>query len=123
MSLDLSAEIENVVRERAAAEGVSVNDLLARTFIHNKAQTSLPTDPKEHVQTLLAQWQAEDNTFLRHPLLTRPGETPTQTFFRKWREEDFKMTDEEREAEDRLWEDLELGLKENSRDLRLRRLG
>lgn len=32
MSLDLSPEVEHAVRERAAAEGVSVEDLLARAF-------------------------------------------------------------------------------------------
>ncbi len=122
MSLDLSPEIEKMIRERAAAEGVSVNDLLARAFAPDKIQTP-PTDPTEQVLAMLAQWQAQDHTPLRTPIPTRPGETPTQALFRKWAEEDAHMTDDDREAEDRLWEDLEQSLKENGRAIRLRRLG
>jgi hypothetical protein len=80
-------------------------------------------DPNEHVQALLAQWQSEDNTPIRPPIPTLPGETPTRALFRKWEEEDAKMTDEERDAEDTLWEDIEQGLKQNDKALRLRHLG
>jgi hypothetical protein len=68
------------------------------------------TDPRDRVNALLAQWQAADNTPLRPPIPTRPGETPTQALFRMWEEEDAHMTDEEREAEDRLWEEIQQSL-------------
>jgi hypothetical protein len=67
-------------------------------------------DPRDRVNALLAQWQAADSTPLRPPIPTRPGETPTQALFRKWEEEDANMTDEEREAEDRLWEEIQQSL-------------
>ncbi len=119
MSSELSPEIENVVRERAAAEGVSVNDLLAQTFAPMQHNTPLPSppvhDPKAHVAALLARWQTADNTPLRPAPPTLPGETPTQALFRKWAEEDANMTKEEQEAETRLWQEIEQGLSENNR--------
>lgn len=118
MSLELSLEIENVVRERAAAEGVSVNELLARAFAPNKAQTA--GDPKARVQALLTRWQAEDNTLLMPPPSPHPGETPTQTLFRQWAEEDADRTDAQKKAEQRLWEEIEQGLQQNSGTLQLR---
>ena len=120
MSLDLSPEVETVVRDRAQALGVSVNDLLARTFAPEKTEAKTVNDPEAHIQALLARWQTEDNTPILPPIPTLPGETPTQALFRKWAEEDARMTDEEREAEDQLWEDIDKGLRENGGKLRLR---
>jgi hypothetical protein len=113
MSLDLGPEIENAIRLRAAAEGVSVNDLLARTFALERQVTNSTRDSKLHIQALLDKWQAADNTPIMPPMPTLPGETPTRALFRRWKEEDALMTDEEKDAEDRLWEDIEKGLKDN----------
>jgi hypothetical protein len=77
-------------------------------------------DPGQHVRALLTQWQSEDRTPLRMPATT-PGETPTQALFRKWAAEDANMSDEEKEAEDRLWEDIEQGNRENQLALSRRR--
>ena len=123
MSLEISPEIENVVRERAAIEGVSVNELLARAFAPNKIEDYQISEPRAHLQNLLARWQAEDNTPLVPPPPTRPGETPTQALFRQWREEEAHMTDPEKEAEDRLWAEIEQSLQENGRSLQMRTLG
>jgi len=82
---------------------------------------------KEHLPAVLAtheddldarlrRWQEQDGTTLL-------PDVPVQTLFAQWAKEDAQMTDEEREAEDRLWEDLEKGLTENSRVLKLRQLG
>jgi len=70
------------------------------------------SDSRDRVRELLAQWQTEDRTPLRSPIPARPGETPTQALFRKWEEEDARMSDEEKDAEDRLWEDIEKGIQE-----------
>ena len=51
-------------------------------------------------------WQEQDNA----PLMP---DVPAQTLFAEWAEEDAKMTDEEREAERRLWESIVQGLAEN----------
>ena len=88
MSLELSLETENVVRQRAAAAGISADDLLARTFGQKKLQEPSPTNPQERVRALLTQWQAQDGTPVLPPILTQNGETPTQALFRKWEEED-----------------------------------
>lgn len=121
MSLDVRPEIENMVRQRAAAEGVSIDDLLARTFAPGK-KLQPAGDPVEHVRQLLVRWQSEDRTPIMPPVPLRNGETPTQALFRSWKEEDARMTEEEKEAEDLLWEDIEKGLNENRSTLRLRRL-
>jgi hypothetical protein len=106
MSLDIRPEIENVVRERARTEGVSVDDLLERTFASKIPVIPPPSDPKARVHALLTQWQAADNTPRLPPIPTRPGETPTQALFRKWDEEAANMTDEECEQEAKFWEEF-----------------
>jgi hypothetical protein len=109
MSLDISRETEDIILERAREEGISVNDLLAHAFAPEKHTTSesLPTDPVARVRSILAQLQAADNTPRMPPIQTLPGETPTRALFREWEAEAANMTDEEREAEDRLWADVE----------------
>lgn len=74
---------------------------------------TLPTE--ETLDAKLRLWQQQDGT----PLLP---DVPAQTLFAQWAEEDARMTDAEREAEDRLWQDMEQGLAEND-SLRVRRLG
>lgn len=107
MSIDLTREVESWVRQRAAAEGVSVNDLLARTFAPEKQEAQSISDPKAHVQALRAKWQTDDQTPELPPVPMRQGETPTEALFRTWEEEDASLTDEERQAEDRLWEEFQ----------------
>ncbi len=110
MSLELSPEVETVVQERAREEGISVSDLLARVFLLSTPSPKNLSSPKARVVALLKQWREEDNTPTVAPVLTQPGETPTQALFRHWREEDAQMTDEERDAEAHLWKDLETAL-------------
>lgn len=106
MSLELAPEVEKIVRERAAAEGLSVNDLLVRTFGADKGWN----DAEMRVRALLAQWQTRDTLHV-HPPLQAPAEVADgDTLFRRWRELDAVMTEEEREAEDRLWQDIQRGI-------------
>src|SRR5215213_3676972 len=58
------------------------------------------SDPLEAVRVKLREWQEQDGT----PLLP---DTPTAELFAQWDEEDAQMTEEEREAEDRLWQDFQ----------------
>jgi hypothetical protein len=120
MSLELSPEVENAVRERAEAEGLSVNDLLAHTFA--PVMLPLPTNPKERVRVLLAKWRAEDNTPTPSPIPTRNGETPTQALFRKWEEEDALMTEEEREQETQFWEEFQESINNERKKAGMRKL-
>lgn len=100
MSLEVRPETEQLIR-RAESNGVSVDDLLLRTFAPGQ-----PEDPRQRVQALLRKWQVEDvprGVPTQDP--NHAAETPA--LFARWREEDAAMTDEEREAEDRLWAELE----------------
>ena len=75
-----------------------------------------PTKPEdETVDAKLHRWQQQDGIALL-------PDVSTQTLFAQWAEEDATMTEQEREAEDRLWHDIEKGLAEND-GLRLRHLG
>ena len=107
MAIEVSPEIETVVRERAAAEGVSVNELLARIFATKKMIVRPSLDPKGHVRSLLAQWQAQDKTPAIPPISTQSGETPTQALFRKWEEEDANMKADEQEQDKKFWEEFQ----------------
>jgi len=107
MSLDLSPEIEYVVRERARADGVSVDELLARTYLHKSDTSEVINDPKARVLAKLAKWQADDHTPHVTPIVTLPGETQTEALFRKWEVEDSNMTDAEIRAEEEFWRDFQ----------------
>ncbi len=49
-------------------------------------------------------------------------DVPTSTLFARWAEEDARMTNEEREAEDRLWQDFVDGINRTRDSLGMRRL-
>lgn len=108
------AEQDRIVEELRA----KATNQVTRAELEARRQAQLeqipsPANPKERVCALLAKWRTEDNTPTPSPIPTRNGETPTQALFRKWEEEDSAMTEEEREAEDRLWQDIEKSLHEN----------
>lgn len=107
MSLEVSPEIENAIRSRAASEGVSVNELLGRSFGPGRQESVSARDLRANVTALLATWQQADNTQLVPSVPTRPGESPTQALFRQWAEENALMSDEEKRAVDALWENIE----------------
>lgn len=59
MSLDLRPDIESRVLEYAAAEGISVNELIGRAFPPRKAQFDQKT---LDLMAAIRQWQTEDAT-------------------------------------------------------------
>ena len=73
-----------------------------------------PAGADEEIDLKLRERQERDGTALT-------PDVPARILFARWADEDARMADEEREAEDRLWEDLEKGLAENRGVLRLRR--
>lgn len=118
ITIELAPDQEARLTAAAKQEGLDPA-VLARKFVIEQ----LPgASPVEQVRAKLRQWQAQDNTPVVAGPEPLPGETPTQALFRKWDEEDARMTEEEREAEDRLWEGIEKDLDENGAELRLRRL-
>jgi hypothetical protein len=64
-------------------------------------------------QAKLRQWQQETNT------VTSPA-IPAGELFAQWAEEDANMTDEEKEAEDRLWQDFHKGIDNERRKAGMR---
>ena len=105
MSLDLAPEIETTVRQYAEREGVSVEELLARTFPPVKPASTAPEtavdDAATRVSSLLQQWQQE------YGLPSRPDgkvHTSAAELFAQWDAEDAALTPEEVAAERRLWE-------------------
>ena len=110
------------VHESNAADYASLSTDLASSditpemhAISYRSATSVKShrDPRDQVRERLMQWQSEDSPSLKTQIPTGQGETPTQALFRKWSDEDAFMTEEEKDAEDRLWKEVETGLKEN----------
>jgi len=118
VALQLDPEVERIVRERASMEGISVRDLLMRTF----AAGGEREDPEARVRTLLAQWQAQDGMQTGLPLGGPETRSANEALLARWREADAGMTEEEREAEDDLWADVERGLDETRARLGMRPL-
>src|ERR1051325_2868201 len=108
MLLTLTPDVEAAVERCAREEGVSPNDLLARTFGSNGKNDGLPDDPRERAIEIIRRLRASDPTIPDpEPIEMLPGETPTLALFRKWAEEDALLTDEEVAAENRLWEEIQ----------------
>lgn len=108
MSLDLNPQTETILRVEAAREGVSIDDLIRRTFGKAEPQSPVTEDPdKQRVFALLRERQRE------YGLPVPPGGyKPLGELFAEWNAEDAKMTNEEREEERRFWEDYERGRNE-----------
>jgi hypothetical protein len=119
LTIELNPEEEARLASAAASAGLEPA-VLARKLLAERLPIATPVSPQEKVRALLRQWQAQDNTPVIAGPEPLPGETTTEALFRKWDEEDARMTEEEREAEDRLWSEVEQGLAENH-GLRLRR--
>jgi hypothetical protein len=111
--IDLTPSEEAQLSEAAKQTGLAPAELVKKLVkehlpaIHAYAESDLDSN--------LRKWQEQDGMKLMPDI-------PTRTLFAQWAEEDALMTNDEREAEDRLWEDLEKGLTQNSRVLQLRRL-
>lgn len=107
MSLVLSPQTETILRTEAAREGISVDDLIRRTFGPPEASPSPTDDPdRERVLARLRELQRE------YGLPERPdgkGHTSVAELFEQWRLEDEKLTPEEIEAERRFWAEYESG--------------
>src|SRR5689334_7411159 len=100
MSLTLTPEVEAPVEERAREEGVSPNELLARTLGTNGKSDAPANDPIERAMRIVREGRAADKKIpVMEPIETLPGGGPLEALFRKWAEEDALLTNEERENE------------------------
>ena len=100
LTLDLEPEVEISLREAAAAEGISINELLARTFPPQIAKSS----PRDHVQALLTRWQEQDQS----PVAALV--TSSEALFHKWDQEDAALTDAEQQTRAEQWELFQQGI-------------
>ena len=111
----------NVHESGGASDASSLTDLATSDITPEmyaiSPQTTITAkshrDPRDQVRERLMQWQSEDSSLLITQIPKGQGETPTPALFRKWADEDASMTDEQMYAEDRLWKEVETGLKEN----------
>lgn len=115
MKVEIPLTPSEEARLSAAASRIG---LAPEEWIKRLTLESLSADPETVDDALDAKLrQSQEQT--RTPLMP---DAPTKTLFAQWAEEDAHMTDDEREAEDRLWEDLEKSLLER-RGLYLRQSG
>jgi microcystin degradation protein MlrC len=111
LTIDLTSDEE--ARLAAAAQRTG---LAPAEFARKLVTDHLPdADPMEALNAKLREWQAQDGT----PLMP---DVPTRILFAQWAEEDAGMTDAEREAEDRFWEEFERGINETRAALGMRQL-
>lgn len=97
--------------------------LAPEAFAEKLVREHLPTvSPMEEMRRRLREWQRQDNTPLSQPVPPRNGLTPTAALFEQWADEDARMTDTEREADDRLWEDFQKGIDAERRNTGMRTL-
>jgi hypothetical protein len=130
LTIELSPDEEARLARAAAQEGLDPA-ALARKLLTERLPAGAGADssngeaalpPQEKVRALLARWQAQDNTPVIPGPEPLPGETPTEALFRTWDEEDARMTEEERAAAERLWEDFQRGVNETREALGMRRV-
>lgn len=107
MSLELAPEVERAVAERAAAEGISINELLSRYF---RPAPPRPQTSVERVKSLLTQWQHMDNTPVARPLPNDGSMTPSEALFQQWDHEDDSLSEAERQTQEDLWEEFKRGI-------------
>lgn len=111
--IDLTPSEEAQLAAAARQTGLAPADLVKKLV-----KEHLPAAPRlgeDDIDARLRKWQREDGTRLT-------PDVSTQTLFAQWAQEDAQMTEEEREAEDRLWQDLEARFAENCHSVQFRRL-
>lgn len=104
---------EGTPQQLAAWLGQLPGEKRYRLSIEEKETDAEAAQPEDIVAAKLRQWQAQDSKSLMPDI-------PTHTLFAQWAEEDAQMTDDEREAEDRLWEDVQKGINETRATLGMR---
>lgn len=113
--ISLTPNEEARLADAASQEGLAPAEFAEKIVKERITPKPLPPTPLEVNEALdakLRQSQQATNTPVGPHI-------PASVLFAQWAEEDAKMTDEEREAEARLWEDIEKSLLED-KGLRLR---
>ena len=111
--IDLTPSEEAQISAAARETGLAPAEFVKKLVKEHCSGTG-PNGEAE-LDAMLRKWQEQDSVKLG-------PDVPTVKLFADWAEADLRMTEEERESEDRLWEDLEKTFSERSRELDLRRL-
>ena len=113
LTIDLTPSEVAQLSEATKRTGLAPSELLKKLLKEYLPFGSI--SDKDDLDAKLHKWQQQDGVRLAPDI-------STHALFAQWAEEDAQMTEQEREAEDRLWEKLEINLAENSRKLQLRAL-
>ena len=97
MQIDLTPTEAARLGAAARRAGLTPAELVKRLAFEHLPDVPAPAD--EALDVRLRRWQEQD----RKPLTP---DVPARTLFAQWAEEDASMTDAERGAEDRLWEEF-----------------
>ena len=98
MRIDLTPSEEARLTAAARKTGLPPAEFVKRLALEHLPE--VPTTAEDTVDARLSEWQKQDGIALMPNLAAR-------TLFAQWAEEDSHMTDSEREAEERLWEDFQ----------------
>jgi hypothetical protein len=105
VSLELNPEVERQVLERARAAGTTASDYIAQLL---QAYTTIASpNPIARVHGLLNQWQFQDRSPTSAPAPNDGTFTASEALFRQWEREDANLTDEERQAEEKRWQQFQ----------------
>jgi hypothetical protein len=103
--IDLTPSEEERLSAIAQETGLDLAELVKKLVEERLPVVAAATD--DDLDAKLRKWQQQEGTKLRPDI-------PTGTLFARWAQEDEQMTHEEREKEDRLWNELEKLLAESS---------
>jgi len=110
--INLTPDEEAMLSSAAMQTGLDPEAFAAR-LVREHLPVAAPLESELDIK--LSHWHRQDNTNLM------PTRT-TAELFAEWDKEDAKMMDEEREAEDQLWEVFQKGINETRAALGMRQL-
>ena len=113
--ISFSPDEEKRLVTAAKQRGIAPEKLVKQTMLEQLPQ-SLPPTPahvREELFAKLRLWQQQTNTPVR-------PHVPAHELFARWEAEDSLRTEEQIEADERLWEEIEKGIAENGGKLSFR---
>ena len=115
--IDFNPTEEARLNAAAKSSGIAPAELVKKLVEAHLPVESEPSndDPYVELDAKLQKWRTEDGTRL-YP------HVPAQELFALWAKEAENMTDAEREAEDKLWEEILIGMNETRAASGMRRL-
>lgn len=108
-----------VATKREGLEPAALVKKLVKKLVNEHLENVIPI---EAMRAQLREWQAQDQTPTATLPPTGPGISPTAALFQQWEAEDAAMTDEERAADEKLWEEVQQGLDTERKESGMRTL-